>query len=301
MIIIKIVGGLASQLHKYAIGRALSIKYDVPLKLDISWYENIPSSDTIREYQLDKYNINADIATKEEIFQFKPNKYLIKINNGIRKYTKLKINFKNYCNESFISLENYNLLHNNIYLEGEWSGYKYFETIKNILLSELTLKKEKLSNNYLNFFNIIQEKKTLSMHIRRGDYVNNIHSSALHIVCSKKYYENAISYFKNKFKDFTLLIFSDDLEWAKINIEIPFEIKHYYIENTSDFEEFELLKHCQHNIISNSGFSWFSSWLNKNQDKIIISPKIWLKNIELNNKFIKTMDDQFTIFMDNLE
>lgn len=187
MIIIKIVGGLASQLHEYAIGRALSLKHNTELKLDISWFDNIPSSDTIREYQLDKYNIVATIATEKEIKQFKPNRYLIKVSNKIRKYTKQKINFRNYCNESFISLEN----------------------IK--------------------------------------------------------------------------------------------DIRHFYVENTKNFEEFQSLMECQYNIIPNSGFSWFSSCLNKNQNKIVFSPISWIKNKELNEKFIKTMVDKFTIFMDHLK
>jgi hypothetical protein len=299
MIIIKIVGGLASQLHKYAIGRALSLKHNTELKLDISWFDNIPCSDTIREYQLDKYNIVATIATEQEIKHFKPNKYLIKVNNKIRKYTNQEINFRNYCNESFISLENFNSLPNDIYIEGEWSGFKYFENIKDILINELSLKSEYISNIFLKYQNIIQNNQSISLHVRRGDYVNNIYASNLHIVCSIKYYEEAIKYFEDKVEKLTLLIFSDDLEWVKTNIRISKDIQHFYVENTKDFEEFQLLMECQYNIISNSGFSWFSSWLNKNQNKIVISPVTWIKNKELNEKFIKTMADEFTIFMDN--
>lgn len=299
MIIIKIVGGLASQLHKYAIGRALSLKHNTELKLDISWFDNIPSSDTIREYQLDKYNIVATIATEQEIKHFKPNKYLIKVNNKIRKYTNQKINFRNYCNESFISLKFFNSLPNDIYIEGEWSGFKYFENIKDILINELSLKSEYISNIFLKYQNIMQDNQSISLHVRRGDYVNNIYASNLHIVCSIKYYEEAIKYFEDKVGKLTLLIFSDDLEWVKANIRISKDIQHFYVENTKDFEEFQLLTECQYNIISNSGFSWFSSWLNQNQNKIVISPVSWIKNKELNDKFIKTMADKFTIFMDN--
>ena len=55
LIIVKIIGGLTSQMHKYSIGRALSIKHNVPLKLDLSWFDNDKKSDTSWSYQLDFY------------------------------------------------------------------------------------------------------------------------------------------------------------------------------------------------------------------------------------------------------
>lgn len=301
MIIIKIVGGLASQLHKFAIGKALALRHNTELKLDISWYENIPTTDTVREYQLNKYDINASIATIEEINRFKPNRYFIKINNKISKYTKFKFSFSNYCNESFITLERFKLLPDDIYLEGEWSGYEYFDSIKNILISEIKLKEEYFSKSFFKYKNIINDNNCVSMHIRRGDYVNNKHATNFHIVCSVSYYENAIKYFEEKVDNFVLLIFSDDLSWVKDNIKIPEYIKVYYVENTNDYEEFDLLKSCKHNIISNSGFSWFSSWLNENPNKIVISPKTWIKSDELNEIFLKTMEDNHTICIENLK
>lgn len=301
MIIIKIVGGLASQLHKYAIGRALSIKYEVPLKLDISWYENIPSSDTIREYQLDKYNINADIATKEEISKYKPFWPLLKIKNKLFQYFNIDLKFKTYCNKSFIGLKEFNTLPKNIYLEAEWSGYKYFEDIKDVLDNEFTLKNGILTNNYFNFLNIINDNKTVSLHVRRGDYVHNKNASTFHVVSDLEYYKKALNYFVEKFDNtFTLLIFSDDMKWVKKNLIIDNKINCFYIENTSDNEEFELLRRCNYNIIANSGFSWFSSWLNSYENKIVIAPKRWMINNELNNKFLESIKDEYTLIMENI-
>lgn len=88
MIIIKIMGGLTSQMHKYALGRVLSLKYNVPLKLDLTWFDN-PKSDTPWEYQLDYFNINATIATVSEIKKLKGNNLFNRI---ARKIVKIFFN-----------------------------------------------------------------------------------------------------------------------------------------------------------------------------------------------------------------
>ena len=67
MVIVKIIGGLGNQMFQYAYAKALQGKgYDV--KIDISGFEtyNLHGG-----YQLDKYNINIAIATKNELENFK--------------------------------------------------------------------------------------------------------------------------------------------------------------------------------------------------------------------------------------
>ena len=73
LIITNICRGLGNQMFRYAAGRALSLRYGCPLKLDTSWFSvfarnnNLFGACTARQYLLPIFNLPCEIATKEEI------------------------------------------------------------------------------------------------------------------------------------------------------------------------------------------------------------------------------------------
>ena len=109
--------------------------------------------------------------------------------------------------------------------------------------------------------------KTTSIHVRRGDYVNHPNH---HPVQTIEYYQKSIELVKDKTD--TFLIFSDDIEWCKNNLNIDNSI---YIEKERDYIELYLMAKCDNNIIANSSFSWWGAWLNTNKEKVVIGPKKW--------------------------
>jgi hypothetical protein len=108
---------------------------------------------------------------------------------------------------------------------------------------------------------------TCSIHIRRGDYVG----SRVHDVCNINYYNKCITHMKNLKVD-KFLILSDDIQWCKENF-IGNEF--IFIEGNSTIEDLFIMSLCTHNIIANSSFSWWGSWLNKNPNKIVCAPSKW--------------------------
>lgn len=286
MIIIKLNGGLASQIHKYCIGKALSIKYNVPLKFDLSWFNNTPLADTQWQYELDVYQLGIEIALPSEINRLKGSNFFVKINNKLHSFFGLSFHKRTYFNKSFLSFEEFNAIPSEAYLEGEWAGDKYFQDIRPLLLSELTIQKISDSAKQIKD-KILTSNNTVSIHIRRGDYISNPNASSFHGICDLDYYKHAITKFKQTLDTPLFFIFSDDIPWCKSHL--TFERNLVFITDTKNYEDLALISLCNHHILSNSGFSWLGAWLNNAPNKIIIAPKQWVINRQMNAKLMKDL------------
>ncbi len=275
MLIIKIKSGLGNQLFQYAFGKALSLKRNEPINLEISYFENQPERDAKRDYLLDKFNIKADYVP-EEISK----KYNSNLRIFIRKlFWKIKkIDAYKYYEEFLNSKATYH--------EGYWLNEKYFSHIRKEIEGDFTLKDEPKAETKIvlnEVENCLQKnKQPVSLNIRRGDFVTNP-NSAFNGVLGLNYYQKAIETLNEKnIKDICLFIFSDDIEWAKENLK--FQNQMCFVSNPKipDYEELMIISKCSHNIIANSTFSWWGAWLNKNPNKVVIAPFQWLKerNVE---------------------
>ena len=164
----------------------------------------------------------------------------------------------------------------NMQLFGYYQSPKYFDKYKDKLLDIFLEYKHEIQNYLDNIMNNISNKPKISIHVRRQDYLKLQHC---HIVLDDSYYENAINKLSETLdlKKYTFLIFSDDIPWCK---ESQFfnnlENKHFITE-CNDVHELYLMSMCDHNIIANSSYSWWGSYLNL-KDHITISPKNWFNS-----------------------
>lgn len=182
MIIVNIKWGVGNQIFQYAFGRALSYKYNEPLLLDLSWFEN-PGSDTNRKFVLDKFNIKALIASKEDLDRFNVYK------KGIRKITNhlLPLSFKKIVVEKTqIFKKKYMMVNKNVMLIGTWMNERYFFEIRNQIKNEINFNFQ-LNDYQSNIHNLILNNNSVSIHIRRGDYANNEVTKKYHGLLDKKF------------------------------------------------------------------------------------------------------------------
>lgn len=270
MIIVKLKGGLGNQMFQYATGRRAAYVNGASLKLDISGYENQVGI-TPREYMLNVFNIKEDFANSIEILRLKKTFSIFsKRSYVIEKYFHFDLSILKITDNS--------------YLEGNWQSEKYFKDIENIIRKDFVFKKKPDEKN-LSTIKKIMNSNSVSIHIRRGDYVLDSKTNKTHGVCDLDYYNRAIGYVTSKIKSPHFFVFSDDLLWAKQNLILRHPCE-YIIHNVGkkDYEDMRLMSECKHNIIANSSFSWWGAWLNNNDNKIIVAPRKWYNDQSLNIK-----------------
>ncbi|NTW53988.1 MAG: alpha-1,2-fucosyltransferase [Chlorobaculum sp.] len=277
MIIVKVTGGLGNQLFQYAAGRHLAFINNSEVVLDLSWYSKIPSADTVRNYELDKYQIKARTTSfTENIF------CQIHNNRTIKKLPLLNKYIYKYKEKSFFFDPNVLSLRDNVYLNGYWQSQLYFEGIAEIIKNEFTPIATP-SEEDAKLISIIKKTSCIGVHVRRGDYVSKINTANTHGTCSPEYYQNAFSIICSHINNPHFIVFSDDIKWSKNNIDFPGTVSfasHNGAENA--FQDLRLMSLCDHQIIANSSFSWWAAWLNQKEDKIIISPKQWFADNTIN-------------------
>lgn len=272
MVIVKLKGGLGNQLFQYAAGRRLAININTNLKFDISYFGN-----NERAYKLSNFNVSEDFASISELNKFnspRKNSFLNKIYNFI---TSDKLHKEpSIIKERFYHFDPEILeASGDVYLDGYWQSQKYFLSIENVIRSELTPSQE-LSTESLTLSKTIKQRESISIHIRRGDYVTNIKSNQYHGTCSIDYYIKSINVLANAITNPCFFVFSDDIEWSRENLQLdyPFTFIAHNGENR-DYEDLYLMSQCKHHIIANSSFSWWGAWLCSNPQKKVIAPQNW--------------------------
>jgi len=124
--------------------------------------------------------------------------------------------------------------------------------------------------------NIETKNNACSIHIRRGDYLKK---QEYHPVLPISYYHWAVE----EVEENTFFVFSDDIKWVSENFDFnsfkkKFVLNQYnstVLDEISAINDFKAMMNCKNNIIANSTFSWWSAYLNKNTEKIVVAPTKW--------------------------
>ena len=171
----------------------------------------------------------------------------------------------------------------NLYLMGYWQSYRYFESIKKILQSEVS-PKSPLDAHYQNYLNQIQASNSAMIHVRRGDYVHLASAAKVHGFIGLHYYQQGMEALLHKNPETQFFVFSDDLDWVRSNL--PYQDKITFIKSLekSDavIQELELMIHCQNHLIANSSLSWWAAWLAKSVNNTVICPSRWTNDLTKN-------------------
>lgn len=273
MIVIEASGGLGNQMFQYALYKKLeSMGKDVAM--DTSFFR---SKQNLRELEIGVFGVQYRSITDKEAAYIRGYGYQDTIIDKI-KY-KLKSSKMKTYRDTIEHFQPEIFKMDDIYLCGYWQSEKYFKDIRNTILEEFSFPLE-TRERFKELCKQMQEENSVSIHIRRSDYLTEQNIKVYGNICTEKYYENAIAYIDRQIETPHYYVFTDDLEWTRGY----FKGDQYTIvdENRGkdSYADIYLMSQCKHNIIANSSFSWWGAWLNENPSKKVLAPKKWFHNHE---------------------
>ncbi len=271
MITSRIFGGLGNQLFQYAAGRALALVGNDQLQLDTRLVPEAQHG----AYALKHFNIAAAPASSDQLppSKDKPVRYGLwrKFGRSPRFLREKGLGFDPTVLEQ----------RGDVYLHGYWQSEKYFAACADQLREDLIITTPPSAENET-WLHDIKNVPSVSLHLRRGDYLSAASGGASTATCDEAYYQRALDQIVSETGiDPVVFVFSDDPNWALENLRFSFETR-FAGHNGADkhYEDIRLISACQHNIIANSTFSWWGGWLNANPEKRVIAPKKWFKTDE---------------------
>lgn len=285
MIIVKLAGGMGNQMFEYAFGRALSLKYNIPLKIDLSFLKrrDMGAGFVYRDYDLDLFNVNADFEIKPEDIQ-----NLIRIGEPHFHYSELLVK---RIDEIFtgkdlnLPPESFNI-ERNILIDGYWQSPKYFLDSEERIRKDMTFRnpiENSEDEKVIAMLGDIKNSNSVMVNIRRTDYLN----TNFHGVLGNDFIDGGTKIIESKVEDPKYFVFSDDVEWCENNIKLDnvVFVDHYYKGDRFSYY-LQLMINCKHFIVPNSTFAWWAAWLNESSDKIVIAPKNWFTDPNINTNDI---------------
>jgi len=277
MVISQILGGLGNQMFQYAAGRAVAFRCQQPYWLDLTGFENYALH---QGFEIDRiFSAPVNLATDEDVragLGWRSGKLTRKV---LRRVNSALLNGPNLAIEPHF---NYwpDLMNRgpSCYLMGYWQSEKYFKDCEGLLRTDFSFKLPLDGSNFEASM-LMQGEQSISLHVRRGDYLKHAATAKILNVCSLEYYRSAIAYMAERVPSPHFFVFSDDLQWAKSNLNIPYPVS--YIEGNKGLRSYidmQLMSLCAHQIIANSSFSWWGAWLNNNLKKNVVAPREWFRN-----------------------
>jgi hypothetical protein len=273
MRIVRILGGLGNQMFQYAFARCLQKHYDEDVYIDSSAFNGYPLHDGYLIKSI--FGEQIPQASKSNILKLNYPLFHYRIwQIGKRILPSLKSVYKEKKDMVF-DAQVFDV-GNSTYYDGYWQSEQYYSECQGEIRDLFKFPPLDERNKDL-YENHLKNKETASIHVRRGDYLKEPLFRGL---TDLEYYKNAIERLKSSRKIDTFVIFSNDIEWCKLNIvpllsDSKFIIVDWNIGKNS-YRDMQLMSLCTHNVVANSSFSWWGAWLNSNEDKIVISPKRWI-------------------------
>ena len=278
MIITRLKGGMGNQMFQYAMALNVAERLGTELQIDLCSLLDRSKGDFVyRNYDLSIFEVDNKFVMNPNLL-----KSLSKLKSaGVTKLIRNHINKgRKYIKEADFHFqpEYINQAIDNTIYEGWFQSHRYFEGIEDLLRKKFSFKGEILPKSQ-SLLKKIKSTNSICLNVRRTDFlkVDNLNTTDL------SYFLKAASEMIKQVKQPEFFIFSDDVEWCEKNIKLEKPV--HIVDHKHKGEKFgnymQLMIACKHYIIPNSSFAWWSVWLNSSPEKIVIAPKNWFNNPEI--------------------
>jgi hypothetical protein len=291
MITVSLIGGLGNQMFQYAAGKALAERHGASLALDLGGFRNYNYFGnynlTPRPFLLDRLRVpeagGGSVTKAAENFVRAKSKELIDRLLSRGGLPKLAQSPQDYREPHFHYDHAFEALGPQTNLFGYFQSERYFGSIAECLRDWFAPRKPLVGE----MLGLIQASRLpISVHVRRGDYLNP-DTAEVHGILGEPYYRQALGRLERATgREAELFVFSDDPPASEqvLNFVPRSRLVHVRGEPERPWEDMALMAHCRHHIIANSSFSWWGAWLNRSPDKIVIAPHAWFAPNELKKR-----------------
>jgi len=296
MVIIQLAGGLGNQMFQYALylqlkNQGREVKID-----DVSGF----AEDRQRAPALAPFGVTYERPTAEELRRMLDSSPMPWHRMRRRLFGRHK---KAYFEEGKLFVPEV-LTWDDIYLEGYWQSQKYFREVedkvraaydRDRLAAYLWRERHCSVGQYLD---MIDNTCSVSVHVRRGDYLTPENQALFGGICTDAYYIEGIRQMRERYPDCRFFLFSNDRGWREeerwgekdiTRILLPENSEAAGYNRVIDYAEFLLMSRCRHHILANSSFSWWASYLNPNPGKTVFAPDRWLNGTDCRDFYREDM------------
>ncbi len=267
MVIVKIYGGLGNELFQYALYRKLQ-----SLGKEVSC--DILALEHVRGMGLPVIDVfpGVDIKSADEGCRRKLGDVSRSLPARVKRRLWLKRSHVREERPRHFQPEVFGM--DQVYLEGYWQSERYFRDIREELLKEFAFP-EPADRRNRELAEKMGQEVSVSVHVRRGDYLMGKNKEIYGGVCTDAYYDRAVAYFQEKFRNPHFYFFSNDPKWVAERFRDIRMTAVDWNQGAQSHWDMYLMSRCRHNVIANSSFSWWGAWLNGHREKEVVAPKFW--------------------------
>lgn len=276
MIVTRLLGGLGNQLFQYATGRAMSLRSGRPHWLDTRGYD----AESLRGFALRPFGLPVGEAPPEVLAALPPMTpgTLPAVARRLARADLLPGRLQLYLEPTLGPFDQrLTATRASAYLVGFWQSEKYFSDVADVLRQELALPAptHPISERLLGE---MRAGPSVSLHVRRGDYVSDPKTAAVHGACDLGYYERAMRLVQERMgPSVRWYAFSDDPAWVRQNLAMDrLTVVDHHAPNEVH-EDLRLMSACSGHIIANSSLSWWGAWLGR-PDDVVVAPRRWFND-----------------------